>query len=371
MALIDSALARPALPLVRPQASRAATPDGDDRSSETTAPRSGRKTALMQAIELNDDLSGLVSSMRRSRAREDGSGELRGHAWLEHVLDPKGPEKLAALRQQLRSSSGLDMAGLRALLQQAFPEPGDALAVLRTLLSDAELDDLHAELRKLHDALSSGAEGSQARAGLNIALKARLHAPRLRTSAHQLRRSYCDFLGGGDPLDAYELWMDLYGFEHRARVVEFMELAVAADMYALDPSCSRLEFGQLLQRVRQLTTLRSADHLLMRHCWHAATMQRLGVTQAALAFGLYAMVRGGGGLRTLFDSVLDAASHLMDISERVCFAQGIRRFLKALPHSLWADVGLQVQALDEVDELLDAAFAIERRQLVTPRWVVA
>ena len=79
----------------------------------------------------------------------------------------------------------------------------------------------------------------------------------------QLRQTYRDFLGDGEPLTSYEEWIALYGFESRTRVVDFIEHAMGADMYALDPSCSRLEFGYLLQRVRQLTMLRSADYLLL------------------------------------------------------------------------------------------------------------
>lgn len=360
MARIDVPLVRPLPPVPRQGAQKSADPAGDDHDSDNTRTPSLRRTAWLQALDMQDDLSGLVSSMRRLRSRDDSSGDLRGHTWLEHVLDPEGPQKLTQLRNQLHQHGAANVAQLRTLLSQLFPDPSDAVAVLRILLADEELQELHAELQTLHDHYLDGERGRSVRAGVNVALKARLQAPRLRAGAAQLRRSYQEFLAGEQPLDAYELWIELYGFERRARVVDFIEQALAADMYALDPSCSRLEFGQLLQRVRQLTTLRSADHLLMACCWREQAMQRIGLSPAILVSALFGMVRRGGGLPALFDGVLSAARLAMDTTEKAVFAQGIRRFLKTLPHGLWVHLGLQEHATEEVDLLLDRIAAEER-----------
>ncbi|MEI2260066.1 type III secretion system gatekeeper subunit SctW [Stenotrophomonas indicatrix] len=309
---------------------------------------------------MNDDLSGLVSSMRRARSRDDGTEALGGYTWMDHVLDEQGPQKVAQLRQQLREQGVPAPAILRSLIEQFFPDASDALAVLRSLIADDELRELQGILGKLHEEMTLGLGGKAARAGLNVALKARLQAARLKATPGQLRRSYQDFLADLDPLDTYELWIDLYGFERRAAVIDFVEQALAADMYGLDPSCSRLEFGRLLQAVRTLTALRSADQLLQLHCWSPPLMARLQVQQRQLLAALIAMVRSGGGLQALFANLLTGAGVLMDSSEKVNFAQSIRRFLKALPHGLWADIGLQLQALAEVEALLDRALIQER-----------
>jgi type III secretion protein W len=342
-------------------APKSTDPAAEERETDRAKGPALRKNALMQALEMNDDLSGLVSSMRRPRARDESSGDIRGQAWLDHVLDEQAPEKLAGLKQQLRNLATPDLAALRSLIQQMFPDGSDALAIVRTLLSDAELEEMHQTLRQLQEELASGDGAKATLGGLNVALKARMQAPRLRASARQLRRSYQDFLAGGDPIETYELWMELYGFDRRAMVVDFIEQALAADMYALDPSCSRLEFGHLLQVVRQLTTLRSADYLLLKHCWHAALMARLDVQPFQLVAALLRMVRLGGGLQELFAGLLAHARFVMSATDKVIFAQGIRRFLKALPHGLWPEVGLQLQALNEVETLLDRALEQEQR----------
>ncbi len=363
MAVINTHIARP-LPVVpRPAAPpKGADPAAEEREADRSRGPALRKSGLMQMLDMHDDLAGLVSSMRRTRSTDAGVDDIRGQAWLDHVLDEQGPQKLDQIRQQLREAGTPDLPTLRALLATAFPEPSDLLAIVRTLLAEAELEELRRTLAELHAELTGDDAARSTRGGLNVALKARLQAPRLRATARQLRRSYQDFLAGGDPIDTYELWIDLYGFERRGSVLDFIEQALAADMYALDPSCSRLEFGRLLQVVRQLTTLRSADHLLHQHCWHAESMARLGVGQRQLLGALLRMVRVGGGLAELFQGLLAGVAYAMAVEEKARLLQGMRRFLKALPHGLWADIGLQLQALDEVEALLDLALARERMQ---------
>lgn len=370
MAAIDTAAVRVAAYPPRTGSGRSPLPATGEAEDTRVSRPAARKSALMQALELNDDLSGLVSSMRRGRMREETRDDVRGQSWQDHVLDPKGPEKLASLRELLHRTPQPDPATLRALIETLFPEPGDALAVLRTLIAETELEATHGVLRRLHDTLLEQA-GTEARAGLNVALKARLNAPRLQTSAQRLRRTYLEFLADGDALDAYTLWIDLYGFEHRARVVEFIEQALAADMYALDPSCSRIEFGHLLQRVRQLTSLRSADAQLMAHCWQPLAMARIGVDPPTLLRALLGVVREGGGVQRLFQQVFAGIRHALDSREKAELVQGVQRFLKALPHGLWSHVGLQVQAIDEIDALLDAAIRSEQACAPAQRRVMA
>ncbi|QNR97302.1 type III secretion system gatekeeper subunit SctW [Stenotrophomonas sp. 169] len=375
MAQIDvGAVRAPALPPRARQLPVAAPMIEEEPASSTTAARRSdlrQASALHQALAMNDDLAGLVSSMRRNRTRDAEEAPAHAQAWLDHVLDPEGPEKLAALRLQVRQLASVDVAALRALLMKLFADPSDAVAALRTLRSSQELEDLAQVLAELEQELLGGrdAQGRAVRAGLNVALKARLHAKPLAATPVQLRQTYREFLAYGEPLDSYEEWIALYGFERRSRVVDFIEHAMAADMYALDPSCSRVEFGQLLQRVRQITTLRSADHLLLACCWDAAMMPRIGVTQPDLLIALFGMIRNGGGLQPMFDAVFVQVAGVLDTEEKVRLAQGLRRFLKSVPHGLWYAPDQQVRALDEVEDLLSAALKQEQQRNGSRHWV--
>ena len=366
---VDTVMARPLTPRQVPQQ----IPQGPVEQDDAVGSRSQalRKTVLQQAFDISDDLSALRSSLRRTRSAENEGTEARDVAWMDHVLEPKGPEKVAALRQQLQQMASRDQAAIRALLVALFPDPSDAVAVLRVLLAEAELDAMRETLASLHDELLDphGMGGRRVRAGLNVALKARLHAPLLKATPAQLRHSYREFLGEGAPLDSYETWIGLYGFERRGRVVEFIERALAADMYALDPSCSMLEFGALLQRVRQLTTLRSADHLLFAYCWQAAIFKRMGVDQPAFLLAVLTMLRRGRDFRSLIDTLFAEARYTLASEDKSTLLQNIRRFLKAMPHALWADIGAQTAVLGEMDALLDQSMRHERDAVGDRRWV--
>lgn len=375
MAHIDVSPSRlpPALPRAREPVAAVAFTDEPSASTSASVRRAGPQhpSILHQSLSMSDDMSVALSSTRRNRTRDADDTHANPQAWLDHVLDPKGPEKLAALRLQLGKLPSVDVATLRALLAALFPDPSDAVAVLRALRSSGELEEAAEILDELEQELLGGsiAQGRTVRAGLNVALKARLHARLLAATPVQLRQSYREFLGAGEPLDSYEEWIALYGFERRSGVVDFIEHAMAADMDALDPSCSRLEFGPLLQRVRQLTTLRSADQLLLACCWDASIMARIGVTQPALLSALFAMLRNGGSLQRMFDSVFAPFAVALGAVEKVRFVQNLRRFLRTVPHGLWQATGQHVQAMDEVDALLAAAVKQEQQQAGAGHWV--
>ncbi|NIJ70783.1 type III secretion system gatekeeper subunit SctW [Xanthomonas sp. 60] len=369
MLRIDTTVAQPLTPRQAPlQETQRPVAEHESVGSRSQALR---KTELQQAFDINDDLSALRSSLRRTRSAEGDGTEARDVAWMDHVLEPKGPEKVAALRQQLQQMASRDQAAIRALLVALFPDPSDAVAVLRVLLAEDELEVMRETLASLHDELLDppGLPGRQVRAGLNVALKARLHAPQLKATPAQLRHSYREFLGEGAPVDSYETWIGLYGFERRGRVVEFIERALAADMYALDPSCSMREFGALLQRVRQLTTLRSADHLLFLCCWQADIFKRVGLDQPAFLLAVLTMLRRGGGFRSLVDTLFVEARYTLASEDKARLLQGIRRFLKAMPHALWADIGAQTAVLGDMDALLDQSMRHERGTAGDRRWV--
>ncbi len=367
---VDTAAVR--APTARQLQQKVADVPADEQDAAATRPQALRKSALHQAFDISDDLSALRSSLRRTRAAEADGLDSRDVAWMDHVLEPKGPEKLAALRQQLQQMASQDQATMRALITALFPDPSDVVAVLRLLLADDELQEIRDTLAALHDELLDhpGKAGQHVRAGLNIALKARLHAPQLKATAAQLRETYRHFLAAGEPVESYETWVMLYGFERRGRVVDFIERALATDMYALDPSCSVIEFGALLQRVRQITTLRSADHLLFACCWRDAVFARIGMGQLAFLVAVLTMLRRGRDFRSLVEDLFMQARYALADEDKSRLLQDIRRFLKAMPHALWVDIGAQEAVLDDMDLLLDRAMHQERAQAAGARWMV-
>lgn len=349
----------PALPVFVPRmtSAKGASAGGGGKESVAKAPSERGKSVLGTAFDMHDDLSALVSSLARRRQGE--SGATASGNWAEHVLEDAAPEKLVSLKHQLLAGNALDAAQIKALVATLFPDPSDAVLVLRTLLADEDLLELRALLEELLDARTQPAERKAVNAGINVAIRAKLSAARLSASPKNLRASYRDFLLGAEPLDTYEMWIEMYGFERRANVVDFMEQALVADMYALDPSCSRVEFGRPMSALRRLTAVRSADALLMKHCWRGKLMASLDVSEKGLLLDMLKVVRSGEGARRLYESLIAKAKTGIAISEKVLLVQGFKLFCMALPPAIWCDNAACGRALDEVETLLRTLIANE------------
>ena len=323
-----------------------------DKSEDTRVNRRSNhqaaKSSLASALEMADDLSILKTSLRR---RRDGEGEsVSSEAWVDHVLEDQAEERYIQLKGVL--AQGYDaMATFRSMLNQLFPDPSDMASVLQALLADEETaEELRSELEALLSSLKEGGDVRATRAGVNVAIKAKLSSRRTGLNAKSLRSAYRKFLERELAITSlYELWIEQYGFEHRFNIVDFVENALVADMYALDPSCSRIEFGQLLQSSRSLATLRSSDNTILKHCWIESIMRRIAVEPSDLMGSVLHIVRNGGGLPALLLTSWSSGKFVWSTAEKSQLAQGLRRALRAIPHDLWLDVSFQSNALEEID----------------------
>lgn len=357
MALPDLAnlgLARqsvPRAPMPRP----GVVTDETERSSQ--APASHRPGLLSTALSMQDDLSALVSTLQRRRDSQGPGVERESVAWVDHILDDRVHEKLPQL---IRLLPGMQSAAdVLALLRRLFADPSDALAVLRALLADDELKQVHELLNDALERMLAESQGdgtvAQFKGGLNVAVKARLAAQGGGASARQLRHSYREFLAsGGDCLGQYAAWIELYGFGRRAQVMDFMEQAVAADMYALDPSGGHLEFGRLLRRVRTLAVVRSADQALLRHCARHRLLPRLQASAEMVVGSFLDILRGLQDWSAMFSGPFAAARVVLNDAERGQWIQSLRRALHVLPDDLWPDEDVREQLQAELETLVAA-----------------
>jgi type III secretion protein W len=356
---------RPVTPVL-PVTPRQATTQGDrdDSTRDAMAGKPSRQSALHTAMSMQDDLGALVASLQRRRdgQRSVGSGE--SQAWIDHVLDDEVHHKVTHLRSLLDGMRS--PAQVLGLLKQLFADPSDMLAVLRSLLADDELEELRELLRaSMESLLAEQAEQGNAaatRGGVNVAVKARLAARGSRFSARALRQSYRDFIGNHqDCVGEYAGWIDLYGFERRAQVVDFMEQALGADMYSLDPSASHLEFGRLLRQVRNLAVLRSTDGLLVQATTRGQLLARLSTTPEAVVMGLLDIVRGLQDWAGLFAGALANTRVALSPKERAALVQALRRAIAGLPDAVWSDDVARDRAAAALELVVAESMKRERR----------
>jgi len=353
-----------ALPVTSRQVNAQAGGDDTTRDLLSTG-KPSRPGALHTALSMQDDLGALVASLQRRRDGQRSAGTGEAQAWIDHVLDDEVHSKVTDLRALL---NGLrSPVQLLALLRQMFADPSDAMAVLRSLLADHELEALREMLQASLEQLlaDEAAQGNAAatRGGLNVAVKARLAARGSQFSARALRQSYRDFIGNHhDCVGEYTGWIALYGFERRAQVVDFMEQALGADMYSLDPSASHLEFGRLLHQVRNLAVVRSTDGLLVQEATRDRLLARLSTTAEAVVVGLLDVVRGLEDWAGLFAGPLADARIALSMKERARLVQALRRALGSLPDAVWTDDVARERAVQGLETMVVESMKRERWQ---------
>ncbi len=351
------------LPVTPRQAPAQVQADADSAAAaDTGASHARRPGMLATAMNMQDDLSALVATLQRRRDNAASGSSGSSTAWVDHVLDEQADDKLARFRQGLADVRG--GAAVLQLLRGLFPDPSDALAVLRALMADDELEDVREALAdalaQLLDEQQAQGLGAALRGGANVAMKARLASSEGMPGARALRQAYRDFLAARDALGQYAAWMALHGLQQRGRVLDFIEQAVTADMLALDPSGSLREFGQLLHKVRQLAMLRSVDHALVRECSRLRLAERGIASSDALVQGIIAVMRGLMPWPELFQTVLPAMRVLLDARERTVLAHALHRAVHGMPDAAWADDTARADVLAELETLVAASIGQER-----------
>lgn len=348
------------LPPVLPVQRTSATAPREEGRARVPSKSSG---SMHQQLSMSDDLSALVATLARRRADGRGSPDPDASAWADRVLEDDAPGRFAQLRVVV---AGLvSPEDIRAALLGSFPDPSDAVLVLRMLADELGVEDGRRDLLlRLADALLEESPRN-IRAGINAAAESRAFARRSRRRrprlARELRQTYRHFLASDvHATFHYEEWFTDYGFDDRHLVLDFLENAVGADMYSLDPSCSRLEFGNVLRRVRELCTLRSADGILLQQAWDPEIMPGLQVEKETLLRSLFKVVRNGGSMRPLFDGAFAHARLVLDNNSKGRLVRRVTGALRALPRELWENEEYLIEAIAGLDQLADRLHRTER-----------
>lgn len=102
------------------------------------------------------------------------------------------------------------------------------------------------------------------KSGINVALKARIFSSKIDVKPYLLRESYRQFIETDlSEIKIYASWISTYGTQNRKIILQFIENATITDINSNDPSCSRIEFGNLLSRLNQIKTIKSCDEFFV------------------------------------------------------------------------------------------------------------
>jgi type III secretion system YopN/LcrE/InvE/MxiC family regulator len=341
---------------VKQQLVRQGMENAVDSESEAGPKILGKSLAeqLQDSVEGSERLA--MSGQLRNRRDFDKKAN-QPNDNFERVLEEEAEPKA---QQIFRVANSKDISG-EELLRQArslFPDESDLIVVLRQLLRRRQLDALvRTRLEKALAQAESEAPPRALKAGINIALKARLFGAKLALSAMLLRASYRQFLESEAPeVVIYEEWITGYGHQRRALVMAFLESALVADMLAQDPSCSRIEFGNLLGKLNQLKLLRSSEALFIDSILNDEVIGAHNNSEADWLVFMLALMQSPQELDALLTDTVGEQVLLSSHAVRSQLLQAIRHACKALPAALFVDPETVAPLWERFDALAAVAY---------------
>jgi type III secretion protein W len=175
-----------------------------------------------------------------------------------------------------------------------------------------------------------------------------------------LRDTYRSFLEAeGGPVECYEDWVAIYGYQHRCSVLEFIEAALLTDIDAQDPSCSRDEFGQLLKKLGDIKRLRSVDPIFIQRLLGDELIGRHNAREPDLLVFLLGLLQFPDELEQLLLGLFSERFLLVEHRERAQLLQLLRLASLGLPLDLFGDDDALQRIAAQFTRLTDLVFAHE------------
>lgn len=343
-----------------PQAKVAEAPDDDATPA----------ASVQRFVENSDEMAASLRSQFRRRG--DFGSKFEGLAEsFERVLD----EDVIPKARQIQSLAKLAERSIEWLLAQArglFPDDSDLALVLRELLREkAMAEATHLRLQALLQQVLEQSPPKRLKAGINSALKAKMFGKALALRAALLRDTYRSFLEfEGGPVESYEDWIAIYGAQHRGSVTEFIEAALLTDIDALDPSCSRDEFGRLLEKLSDIKRLRSVDIVFIQGVLAEELVCRHNASEPDWLVFLLGLLQFPDELDQLLSGLFGERLLLIAHHERAQLLQLLRLLCLALPLELFGDDEASGRIAEQFTQLADLVFAhesIERHAALVAR----
>ena len=292
--------------------------------------------ALLQRFaESTDEMSAAMAQFRNRRDLEKKTGAA-AESSFDRVLDEDVHGKVDQIMKAVKGTANINIDDLLRFVKSLFPDDSDLVLVLREMLRRRGLDKVvKGRLEKLLEHAEQQADPKKLKAGINVALKARLFGKALDMSPALMRESYRNFIESeSHEVLIYQDWIISYGSEHRTIVVDFMESALISDIDALDPSCSNIEFGDLLGRIGQLKLLRSSDIAFVRTLLNTPLVKEINDVERDWVFFMLGLLQHAASFGDHFANLV-RQQELLKRSKLSRLLQLIYRACKKIPQELF------------------------------------
>ncbi len=321
---------------------------------------------LQKFAQATDEMSAAMAQFRNRRDYDKKSGA-SGDTVFDQVLDEDIAPKFDKLVKILKGAEGSNIENLLRQARAFFPDDSDLVLVLREMLRRKNLDEIvRKRLKNLLSQVEKEANPKRLKAGINVALKARLFGKKLMMSPALMRESYRDFLESNEgEIELYKEWISLYGVEKRGIVINFMEDAVLADIDSADPSCSHIEFGYLLGRIGQIKLIRSCDIIFINNIVNNILIRDFNKEECDWIYFMFGVLENPSHVSSLLMDILGDYLSFTRKNDRAKLLQTIYMACKRIPHEAFSEPGNREILLNTFENIADKTLLeenIERRQ---------
>lgn len=306
-----------------------------------------------------EEMADLLSAFGRfSRAgRKNDAAE---NDFASSMLEEQADEKLYTLIKIVAKLR--DLNNLLNLARQIFPDDSDLMLALREMLLSRQLSEL--QKKKIKEAitdLEKFGDTKKMQSGINVGRLAKRFSHgsgARRLSAKDLRNSYLNFIELDMPAGyIYKDWIEVYGYQHRTRLLAFTLSALIADMKANEPGIHSSEFGPLSAKLSDARLLHTLDQLLNENFAKFSFRAQMRNNQMMLGEGDVIGLYVSGLVDTdEFKLVLkEFAKNFMSlllIKQRSMVIQGLRNVYNMTPEFIFVDKIYQENTINHLAVLL-------------------
>ncbi|MFZ4214472.1 type III secretion system gatekeeper subunit SctW [Pantoea endophytica] len=314
---------------------------------------------LQQFLSSVDEISAYVALIRNRREIEKRT-EFLNDPDIDYILDDEGHEHVNSLINAVRVAAvkAKDKSESKWVLfpraRELFRDDSCLIAALRVMLNRRRLFPEETDI--IQEALNEAQEqcnSKATKAGLNIALKARIFGRKLKLSPSIVRNAYREFLEGDDSeVLSYEKWVVLFGASRRHIIIDFIESALLADIESHDPSCTMPEFGMVLRRLTQIKVLRTSDDLFINGLFEKIPEMSAQVAHEDLILFLLCLLSDSDSFADSLNQLTEKFFSGLSQWQKSFFVQMIYNHAKKLPVEMYLSNEHRDILLENIIELL-------------------